>query len=107
MAAESRFERDLIAELQEVFPGAIILKNDANNLQGFPDRLILFGDKWAAFEVKAFRTARRQPNQEYYIRLLDQMSYASFVYPENKEVFLHELQQALRPRRSARLLIRK
>lgn len=106
MAAESRFEAALIRELEAQFPGAIILKNDPNYLQGFPDRLILFENKWAAFEVKASRLASHRPNQDYYIDLLDQMSYASFVYPRNREVFLDELQQALRVSRATRIFKR-
>lgn len=103
MARESQFEAALIRELRRLYPGCVILKNDGNSLQGFPDRLILFEDKWAAFEVKAFGNARRRPNQEYYIELLNNMSYASFVHPQNKETFLDELQQTLRPGRTARI----
>lgn len=106
MSTESKFEYDLVREILDLFPGSIVLKNDANNLQGFPDRLILFEDKWAAFEVKAYKEARHRPNQDYYVKELNKMSYASFVYPENKEVFLHELQQAFRPGRPARLFKR-
>lgn len=102
MSLESKFQSDLISELKELYPGCIILKNDPNYIQGFPDILILYGDRWAAFEVKRSKNSSHRPNQEYYIMVLNDMSYATFVYPQNKEVFLHELQQALRPRRSAR-----
>ena len=103
---ESKFERDLIKEIELLFPGCVIIKNDANLLQGFCDRLILYGPKWAALEVKVSEGADRQPNQEYYVGLLDSMSYASFVYPENKEQVLDELQRALRPGRSTRISFR-
>lgn len=103
---ESKFEKQLIRELEREYPGAIVLKNDANMLQGFPDRLILFKNRWAAFDAKAFEHANHQPNQDYYIDLLNSMSYAKFVYPENKELFLDELQFALRPKRGSRLLKR-
>jgi hypothetical protein len=102
MPLESKFEKELILELKRLYPGCIILKNDANYMQGLPDRLILYGTKWAAFEVKAHEHAKHQPNQDYYVRLLNDMSYATFVYPQNKEVFLDELQQALGPRRRTR-----
>jgi hypothetical protein len=107
MVIESRFQSKLISELRDLFPGCIILKNDPNYLQGFPDLLILFNDRWAALEGKKSRNAERQPNQEYYIDLANQMSYASFIYPENKEQILDELQQALRPRRGTRIPLRK
>ena len=103
MARESNFEHALVRRILRIYPGAIILKNDANRLQGFPDRLILFGKAWAAFDTKAKETAGHRPNQDYYIDLLNQMSYASFVYPQNEETFLHELQQTLRPNRRTRL----
>jgi hypothetical protein len=107
MAAESKLEREIIEELELLFPDCIILKNYGNFMQGFPDRLILYQDRWAAFEVKAFKTAPHRPNQDYYIRLLNGMSFAAFVYPQNKEVFLDEIQRALRPDRRARILKRK
>lgn len=100
---ESKFQRDLIYELRALFPGCIVMKNDSSYIQGIPDLLILFNNKWAALEVKRSAKEHRQPNQEYYISLMNDMSYASFVYPENKEEVIYELQQALRPRRAARI----
>lgn len=106
MAGESKFESALVRQIQEMYPGAVILKNDSGYLQGFPDRLILYKTRWAAFEVKASEYAPHRPNQDYWVEALDRMYFARFVYPENKEDFLHELQQALRPRRSTRFLER-
>ena len=94
-----RLERDFqakrIKELKVMFKGCIIVKNDPNYIQGIPDLLILYNDRWAALEVKKSETAHHQPNQEYYVDLMDQMSFAAFIYPENKEEILYELQQAL------------
>lgn len=91
---ERAFQANLIAELRELFPGCIVIKNDANYIQGFPDLLILFRDHWGCLEVKAFSGAHLQPNQEYYISKLNEMSFAALVYPENKEEILDALQQA-------------
>jgi hypothetical protein len=102
MALESRFKAELIAEIERRFPGAVVLKTDANQIQGIPDQLILYGDRWAAFEAKRSEFAPHRPNQDYYVSLFNDMSYAAFVNPHNMEVFLNELQQALRPRRSTR-----
>lgn len=93
---ESKFQSNLIKDIEDLFPNSIILKNDPNYIQGFPDLLILNGDRWAALEAKKSSEEKHQPNQDYYIELINKMgSYASFVYPENKEQVLHELQQAL------------
>lgn len=92
---ERDFQSKLIKELKVMFKGCIIVKNDPNYIQGIPDLLILYNDRWAALEVKKSATAHHQPNQEYYVDLMDQMSFAAFIYPENKEEILYELQQAL------------
>ena len=92
---ERDFQAKLIKELKVMFKGCIIVKNDPNYIQGIPDLLILYNDRWAALEVKKSATAHHQPNQEYYVDLMDKMSFAAFIYPENKEEILYELQQAL------------
>ena len=96
---ERDFQAKLIKEIKQIFKGCIVMKNDSSYIQGIPDLLILYRDKWAALEVKKSSTAHHQPNQEYYVELMDEMSYASFVYPENKEEVLYELQQTLFSRR--------
>ena len=75
------------------------MKNDSSYIQGIPDLIVLFEDKWAALEVKKSRTASHRPNQEYYVEKMDDMSFASFIYPENKEAVLDELQQTFFSRR--------
>ena len=96
---ERIFQSELIKELRELFPGCIILKNDPTYIQGIPDLLILFEDKWAALEVKKSVTASHRPNQEFYVNKMGRMSYANFIYPENKEVVLNELQETFFSRR--------
>ena len=96
---ERNFQSELIKELRELFPGCIILKNDPTYIQGIPDLLILFEDKWAALEVKKSITASHRPNQEFYVNKMGRMSYANFIYPENKEVVLNELQETFFSRR--------
>lgn len=96
---EKIFQSELIKELKDLFPGCIILKNDPTYIQGIPDLLILFEDKWAALEVKKSITASHRPNQEFYVNKMGRMSYANFIYPENKEVVLNELQETFFSRR--------
>lgn len=100
---ESRYQGKLIRRLRQMFPGCVILKNDSGYVQGIPDLLILFSDRWAVLEVKASEGAREQPNQRYYVDMLDNMSFAAFIYPENEEEVLRDLQYALEPRRSTRV----
>lgn len=90
---ERDFQSKLIKELKTIFPGCLVLKNDSGYIQGIPDLLILHKDKWACLEVKRSENAHRQPNQEYYINKMRDMSFASYIYPENKEEVLNELQQ--------------
>ena len=91
---ESRFKTALITELENLFPGCMIIHTDPNEIQGIPDLLILYGPKWAALEGKKFAKAHCQPNQPYYVDLMNRMSFAAFIYPENKEEILYELQQS-------------
>ena len=88
---ENKFQANLIKEIKERFPGCIVMKNDANYIQGIPDILILHNDKWAALECKKNKDSSRRPNQEYYVNRMNEMSYSSFVYPENKEEVLYEI----------------
>ena len=91
---ENKFQGQLIKELKEKFPGCMILKNDPNYIQGFPDLTVLYKDKWALLEAKRADRASHRPNQDFYIQEADKMSFARFICPENKEEVLHELQQA-------------
>ena len=94
---ESQFQAKLIKELKKLFPGCIVIKSDSGYLQGIPDLLILFKDKWATLECKKHAGAIKQPNQEYYVGKMDEMSFSRFICPENKEEVLHDLQQSFQP----------
>ena len=92
---ERNFQYSLIKELKDRFPGCIVMKNDADYIQGIPDLTILYNDKWAMLECKRSNSASKRPNQEYYVSKADNMSFARFISPENREAVLDELQQAL------------
>ncbi len=102
--AESLYQRKLIKKLSDMFPGCVIMKTDSSYRQGMPDLIILWRDRWAALELKASAKSSRQPNQDYYIEGLDEMSFAAYIYPENEEEVLDALQQALKPSRRTRVL---
>lgn len=88
---ENRFKTKLVNELKSIFPGCIVTHLDPTEIQGIPDLLILYGDKWAALEGKKSIKASVRPNQEYYVNLMNDMSFASFIYPENKDEVIEEL----------------
>ncbi len=100
---ESDYQARLIKDLYELFPGCIVLKNDSDYLQGVPDLLILWRDRWAMLEVKPRERAPTQANQKYYVDLMNDMSFAAFIHPDNEEEVLYALHQAFRTRRQARL----
>lgn len=89
---ESDFQSKLIEELNTKYPDAIITKVEPVSIQGIPDLLILHKDKWAMLECKKNAKATHRPNQDRYIDILNKMSFASFIYPENKEDVLNELE---------------
>lgn len=93
---ESGFQDGLIEDLRNIFPGCMIMKLDSSYIQGIPDLLVLYKDKWATLECKKHANARRQPNQPYYVDKMNKMSFSSFIYPENKEEVLYDLQQAFK-----------
>lgn len=97
MSGGSKLERDfqakLIKELKELFPGCMVMKLDSSYIQGIPDLLILYQNKWATLECKKYANAKKRPNQDHYVETMNEMSFSRFIYPENKSEVLHELQQ--------------
>lgn len=93
---EGKFQKELIDDIKKRFPGCEVLKNDSSYIQGICDLSIFFNDKYAMLEVKASKDAERQPNQEHYVNRFNKMSYAAFIYPENKEEILNELEQSFK-----------
>lgn len=95
---ESGFQDRLKKDIENLYPDAMVFK--MNQKQGVPDLLILYKDRWASLECKRCKDAARQPNQDYYVEKMNGMSFSRFVYPENKEEVLNELQQTFEPDRS-------
>lgn len=93
---EDEFQTHLRNRIETEIPGATVLKNDPNWIQGFPDLTILYEDKWALLECKRGEDEPHQPNQDYYIDFFGNYVYSNFVFPENEERVLNELQQSLR-----------
>lgn len=90
---EREFQSKLIKEIKKEFPGCMVLKNDPTYIQGIPDLLVLYKDKWASLEIKASSTAKHQPNQDYYVDKMNEMSHSAFIFPENKDQVLDDLRK--------------
>lgn len=88
---ENRFQANLIKKIKRLFPDCIVMKNDSSYIQGIPDLLVLYKDKWASLECKKSENARHQPNQDYYVGQMNDMSFSRFIFPENEQEVLDEL----------------
>jgi hypothetical protein len=93
---ESDFQLSVTKELTRLLPGCMIIKGNSSRQPGIPDWLILYNDRWAALEVKKSSSERPRPNQPYYVDKMNSMSYAAFIYPENREEIIDEIITALR-----------
>ena len=93
---ESKYQANLIKKLKGMFEGCIVMKNDSSYIQGIPDLLILYGNKWASLECKKTANASKRPNQEYYVGLMNKMSFSRFISPENEEEVLRDLSKAFK-----------
>lgn len=93
---ESAFQAKLIKELKEKYPGCIVIKAPSDYMQGIPDLLILHNKHWASLECKNNKNSSHQPNQDYYVDKMNKMSFSRFIYPENKEEVLNELEQSFK-----------
>lgn len=100
---ESQYQSHVIRRLEDLFPGCAVFNMAASYQQGIPDLLMLWHDRWASLEVKLSASANIQPNQDYYVQQLNNMSFAAFIYPENEEEVLNALQQAFGSPRRARV----
>lgn len=92
--AENRYQAKLIKKLGRLFPDCLVLKNDTSYQQGMVDLIVLNGPQWATLEVKDSLNSPLQPNQQYWITQLDNMSFSAIICPENEKEVLDALQQA-------------
>lgn len=93
---ENDYQGGLIKRIEQRFPGCFVMKNDEQYRQGTPDLTILHGDRWAVLEVKRSRDELKKPvpNQSHYVDRLNDMGFSSFIYPENEDEVLDEVQRA-------------
>lgn len=95
---ESQFYSDVLdPELRLRYPGCFIYVMDPAQLQGIPDRLVLFGSHWALLETKRATKSARRPNQEFRVAEFNEMSFSAFVHPGNYLEVLAELDKVFYP----------
>ena len=107
MKLENRYQAALIKKLKERFPGCVVLKNDPNYIQGIPDLSIFYEDKWAMLECKKSANEKPRPNQPEYVDRMNKMSFSSFIYPENEEAVLDEMERVFSSKGKSRSVRRK
>ena len=90
-AKESSFQHSVIKELEERYPGCVVMKNATGFKNGFPDITMYYGPIWAMLECKREEDADKRPNQDYWVERLNRMSFARIIYPENRVDILGEL----------------
>ena len=93
---EGNFKKNLINKIKKEFPGCIVKKLEADYDNGVPDILILYKDKWATLEAKkdkgeVTKERKNKLAQDYYVAKMNEMSYSSYVYPENQKEVLNAL----------------
>jgi len=91
MPLESVVQKRVIREINAMYPNAFVIKTDPTYINSFPDLLVLEGTNWASLETKREPNSPRQPNQDYYIRMLNHMSFASFIDATNYKEVLHAM----------------
>lgn len=97
---ENKFKTDLCNRIEKEFPGSMVMHLDPTEKKGIPDLLVLHNDKWAVLEGKRSKDASRRLHQDYYVKTMNDMSYASFIYPENEEQVIQELHEHFNKRRT-------
>lgn len=95
---ERSFQPKIIKRLYSMYPNkCVVLKTDPTYIQGIPDLICLIGKRWLALEVKKSANEPFRPNQKFYIKVFNKLSFARVIYPENEERVFSEIQQTFRP----------
>lgn len=79
----------------EILPGSRVIRLSPEYYQGIPDLIVLYGKRWGMLEAKRSNKDSHRPNQDLWVNAFNNMSFASFIYPEIESEVLYELQQAL------------
>lgn len=90
---ERDYQKGLVQRIKDMMPpGTRVIKNDAQLKQGIQDLLVSYGNRCAWLEVKKSKNAKHQPNQDFYVDLVNsQGGFARFIYPENEKEVLSDM----------------
>lgn len=92
---ERDYQKHVIRRVRTRWTDGIVLKNDSSYRQGIPDLSVFFPTGfWAWLEVKPSESAIHEPNQDYYVEWAGCAMFGAFIYPENEDEVLDDLQQA-------------
>lgn len=89
MNFKARFLRELEERLSDL---NLVFIDTRPKHRSYPDTIVLGPAYWAALEFKRTKRASHQPNQDYYVKEFRDLGYANFVYPENAEEVLNDLE---------------
>ena len=92
MLKESDYQHDVLKKIKLLLnykntdkkDNCIIMKEDPRYIQGIPDWIILYKNKWATLEIKRSKHEKHQPNQDNYVDKMNYMSCSYFLFPENE-----------------------
>lgn len=101
---ENEYQEGLVRRLRSRHPDAIVIAGMDTLRQGFPDLGLWWPNAfWAWLEVKASAAAPKRPNQDYYVEFANNAHFGAFIYPENEDEVLDDLQQAYQSYRQPRV----
>ncbi len=98
---ERDFQKGLIRKLKSLFPGCVILKNDAKYKDGIPDLTVFYKKNYAFLEVKrsyeeCIKSMKEKPKQKMYVDKFRDWAFGSYIYPENFEYVLEQLKEVFK-----------
>lgn len=89
---KAEFKKELVERLAKQGVEIDIFENKSNKRSSL-DTIFLGKCVWAMLEFKASKDAPHRPNQDYNVDRMNERCYAAFVYPENKQEKLDELER--------------
>lgn len=87
---KKQFINDFKGEMQQLGIDCEVYQNKSQRRSTL-DTIFLGPGCWAMLEFKEDEKSPHQPNQDYYVEKLNNMCYATFVYPQNANKVMEDL----------------